>query len=142
MISFSLCFDQNHGRDRRQRDSTFHRFDGIGTCTVAVDADMPCSFGQGNGFGRFGGAEDQEQFPGRFTGNTSVNMESAHMGMFAVDRNNVGENFICRSKPQYRVGLPEADQSPVIADHILILGEIQQIPFDGVDAVGGLEAVH
>ena len=106
-----------------------------------INADLPVSFGEQN---RLGGAvrvENQEQCIGRLSGKITADVERGHPGIFAGNRNHMGQNLIGRSHAEYGMRFPEGNQALVVFHCFQIGFLIEQIPLDGVDRIGRFETV-
>ena len=134
-------FDQNHGADGGNYQLSGNVFQTADTGKFVIDANFPVSCRKSNGLGGIICVEDHQHLGSGFTGNIAVDVECGHQRLLAGDGYHMGKNVIGGGEPEHRVCLPECNQTLVVFKSIPIGLFVQQIPLDGVDRIGRLEAV-
>ena len=108
------AFDQYHRGKGSDRYRTLGRTERGSTSLFVVDTDVPGTLGQRDSFFGIRSAEDHKQLVGGLKAHIPTNTEGTHMGIFAGDRDHVGENVVDRGHPKDGVCLTECDQSLII----------------------------
>ena len=105
-----------------------HLFDGLRTCAVVGNAQIPLPRRQGNALVTFCCVEDQQNISSGIIQSIGLNVKHADLRMAAFHRDEMGKHIIGSLHPQGRVGFSESDETLIISEGLLLLGSAQIIP--------------